>query len=278
MDSLRQLLAPSRIALDVPAPSWQEAIRHAGDLLESDGHSTAQYTQAMIDSVVANGPYIVLSPGFAFAHARPSSAVKRTSMSLVRLATPVEFGHKTNDPVTLVIALAATDNDTHLVAMQQLARIISDSSKREVLEQSTSVTKIQELFNTALAPQPPHAVATGTTSHAAMATTETTNSDTTAVASKGKLLTVCGNGLGTSLFLKNTLDDVLVRWGWAKHLTVEATDTISAKGKAQQADALLTSGAIAQALGNVGVPVYVINDFSSATEIDAALRSIYITE
>lgn len=278
MDSLRQLLAPSRIALDVPASSWQEAIHSAGDLLERDGHSTAHYTQAMIDSVVDNGPYIVLSPGFAFAHARPSPEVKRTSMSLVRLAAPVEFGHKTNDPVTLVIALAATDNDTHLVAMQQLARIISDPSKRQVLEQSTSVTEIQELFSTAPAPQPSHAAAAGATSDMAMTTTDGTNSDATAVSSKGKLLTVCGNGLGTSLFLKNTLDDVLMRWGWAKYLTVEATDTISAKGKARQVDALLTSGAIAQALGDVGVPVYVIDDFSSATEIDAALRSIYITE
>lgn len=108
--------------------------------------------------------------------------------------------------------------------------------------------------------------------------TDSTDSDSTAVSSTGKLLTVCGNGLGTSLFLKNTLDDVLMRWGWAPYLTVEATDTISAKGKAKQADALFTSSAIAQALGDVGVPVYVIDDFSSATEIDAALRSIYTTE
>ena len=272
MDSLKHLLAPSRIALDVPAASWQEAIRHAGDLLEQEGHSTAQYTQAMIDSVADNGPYIVLSPGFAFAHARPSPAVKRTSMSLVRLAQPVEFGHKTNDPVTLVIALAATDNDAHLAAMQQLARIISDPAKRQVLEHATSITEIHELFDADPAPQPAHAAATRTTTPAAMDT------DSTAVSSTGKLLTVCGNGLGTSLFLKNTLDDVLMRWGWAPYLTVEATDTISAKGKAKQADALFTSSAIAQALGDVGVPVYVIDDFSSATEIDAALRSIYTTE
>ncbi|MGV3283669.1 PTS sugar transporter subunit IIB, partial [Corynebacterium sp. 11254D000AR] len=95
------------------------------------------------------------------------------------------------------------------------------------------------------------------------------------VESKGKILTVCGNGLGTSLFLKNTLDGVLDEWGWSPYFTVEATDTISAKGRASEADVLLTSGEIAAALGDVGVPVYVIDNFTSAAELDRALREIY---
>lgn len=93
--------------------------------------------------------------------------------------------------------------------------------------------------------------------------------------SKHLILTVCGNGVGTSLFLKNTTEQVLDRWGWTPYLSVEATDTISAKGKAKDADVLLTSGAIAQALGDVGVPVEVIENFTSTTEIDAALRRLY---
>ncbi|WKD61284.1 Ascorbate-specific phosphotransferase enzyme IIB component [Corynebacterium ciconiae DSM 44920] len=93
--------------------------------------------------------------------------------------------------------------------------------------------------------------------------------------SKGKILTVCGNGLGTSLFLKNTLEQVLDQWGWTPYLTVEATDTISAKGRAGEADFLLTSGAIAATLGDVGVPVYVIDDFTSTQQVDTALRSLY---
>ena len=89
------------------------------------------------------------------------------------------------------------------------------------------------------------------------------------------ILTVCGNGLGTSLFLKNTLEQVLTAWGWAPFLTVEATDTISAKGKAKDADLILTSGEIARTLGDVGVPVRVIENFTSTAEIDAALRDSY---
>ncbi|MBO3138427.1 PTS sugar transporter subunit IIB, partial [Dermatophilus congolensis] len=95
------------------------------------------------------------------------------------------------------------------------------------------------------------------------------------IPSKGFILTVCGNGLGTSLFLKNTLESVLTTWGWDKYIRVEATDTISARGRAKEADVLLTSGAIAAALGEVGVPVVVIDDFTSSPQIDAALRYVY---
>ncbi len=90
-----------------------------------------------------------------------------------------------------------------------------------------------------------------------------------------KILTVCGNGVGTSLFLKQTLEGVLERWGWSGHVTVEATDTISAKGKANEAVAILTSREIARTLGDVGVPVKVVEDFTSAAEADRVLRDTY---
>lgn len=96
-----------------------------------------------------------------------------------------------------------------------------------------------------------------------------------AVPSKGRILTVCGNGVGTSIFLKNTLEQVLGSWGWAPYISVEATDTISAKGKAKEVDLVLTSGAIADSLGDVGTPVHVIGDFTSKQEIDEALRRWY---
>mgnify|MGYP001688626135 FL=1 len=86
---------------------------------------------------------------------------------------------------------------------------------------------------------------------------------------------MCGNGLGTSLFLKNTLESVLEAWGWGSYITVEATDTISAKGKAKEADCILTSGEIARTLGDVGIPVRVIDNFTSQREIDTALRELY---
>lgn len=275
MSTISQFLAPSRITLDVPASTWQAAIRLAGNLLETEDVATADYTDAMIDTVKTKGPYIVIAPGFAFAHAQFSTAVKTTGMSVVRLREPVKFGHETNDPVHIVWALAATDHSAHLAAMKQIARVIGDGERRQALETAATPEEFLAILDT------PPASATAkpqVTGHREVTSANASTSVGDAVPSTGKILTVCGNGLGTSLFLKNTLDELLLRWGWAKYMTVEATDTISAKGKAKEADAILTSGAIAQALGDVGVPVRVIQDFTSLSEIDAALRSLYVVE
>lgn len=268
MTALSELLTHETIALDEEADDWQDAIRLAGGLLESAGIAESAYTQAMVDSVHQNGPYIVLAPGFAFPHARPSEAVHRTGMSWVRLASPVEFGSRANDPVTLVVALAATDSSTHQQAMASLATVLTDTSLRASLDAATTPAEV-------------HAILRGDASLDAAAAAPSDDAEPARPAGEGggrtrdHILTVCGNGLGTSLFLKNTLEQVLDRWGWGRLITVEATDTVSARGKAKDADLILTSGEIARALGDVGVPVVVIENFTSQREIDAALRASY---
>ncbi|GJF08653.1 PTS sugar transporter [Mycolicibacterium cyprinidarum] len=253
MSALADLLAEDRVGLDLTAETWQEAVRAAGALLEHAGVADRDYTESMIDNVETNGPYIVVAPGFAFAHARPSPAVHRTGMSWVRLAQPVAFGHKTNDPVTLVVALAATDAGAHNTAMAELAKVLGNTQQRAALDAATTPAELL-------------AVLGGTTEAAAAAQGKQ---------STNLILTVCGNGLGTSLFLKNTLEQVLQTWGWAPHISVEATDSMSAKGKAKSADLILTSGEIAKTLGDVGVPVKVIDNFTSTAEVDAVLRDSY---
>lgn len=274
MSMLNELLAPGAVNLHGQARTWPEAIRLAGGLLEQAGTATADYTEAMVASIEDNGPYIVVAPGFAFAHARPSAAVKQTSISWVRLDAPVEFGHKSNDPVSLVVALAATDATAHLKAMQELASLLGNKQARARLDEVADEAQLRQVLE-----QVAGGVAGNVGKHAAPATSTAAKPArahaANTVASKGKIYTVCGNGLGTSLFLKNTLDQVLDAWGWSKYLTVEATDTISAKGRAKEADFLLTSGEIAATLGDVGVPVHVIEDFTSLSEIDAALRELY---
>ncbi|MBE3001929.1 PTS sugar transporter subunit IIA [Nocardiopsis sp. HNM0947] len=308
MASLDELISDESIVLDVQAADWQDAIRSAGALLESAGVSTEAYTQAMVDNVTENGPYIVVAPGFAFAHARPSGAVLRTGMSWVRLAEPVAFGHESHDPVDLVVALAAEDSSAHTRAMADLAKILGKPDKRAALDAARSPAEVRAILTgqePAPAPATGTAGSTGTTGTAGTAgttgtagtagTTATANTPGTTAApeeahaggasaaapsgSAGEdwhlVLTVCGNGLGTSLFLKNTLEQVLDTWGWSRFLTVEATDTISARGRAGEAKAILTSEEIARTLGDVGVPVRVIENFTSTDELDAALRDLY---
>ncbi|HIW90208.1 MAG TPA: PTS sugar transporter subunit IIA [Candidatus Corynebacterium avicola] len=268
MSTLTSLLTEDRISLDAAAADWRAAVSLSGDLLEHSGAIDAAYTQAMIDSVVDNGPYIVVAPGFAFAHARPSDAVHDTALSWVRLAEPVEFGHEKNDPVTLVVALAATDATTHTSAMAELAKVVGKRSTRKALDEAATPAEILAILEGRA-----DAASSGasTTASYSIADGERYPGGDT----RNHILTVCGNGLGTSLFLKNTTEDVLKLWGWDSLVSVEATDTISAKGKSNDADLILTSGEIAKTLGDPGIPVWVVENFTSTREIDAALRELY---
>src|SRR5699024_7515540 len=134
MSQLSALVDPAAIALDARAQDWREAIRVSGELLVATGATDGAYTDAMIRTVEQHGPYIVLAPGFALAHSRPDESVHRTALSFVRLAEPVAFGHEANDPVTLVMALAAADASAHQTALAALAGVLADPRGRRALD------------------------------------------------------------------------------------------------------------------------------------------------
>src|SRR5919107_2424795 len=130
---LTQLLPVDAIRIGATAADWRAAVRLAGDALVASGATTPAYTDEMVATVEQLGPYIVIAPGIALAHSRPSPAVLRAGISLVTLLQPVAFGHRQNDPVRLVIGLAAVDEEGHITALSTLAEFLSDETRREGL-------------------------------------------------------------------------------------------------------------------------------------------------
>ena len=145
-DNLATAFRPEAVLLHRSAGSWREAIALAGSGLVAAGVATEAYTQAMIDVVEANGPYIVIAPGFALAHARPSAEVLRWGMSLVTLAEPVEFGSGANDPVSVVVGLAAVDKDQHIRALQLLGEKLIEPNFVNSLLTVADFTGFQKLL------------------------------------------------------------------------------------------------------------------------------------
>lgn len=101
------------------------AISLVGDLLVASGKATSTYVASMLEAVEIFGPYIVIAPGIALAHGKPSDAVLETGLSLLILEQSIEFQHSQNDPVRLVFGLAATDHESHLELMAELAEFLS---------------------------------------------------------------------------------------------------------------------------------------------------------
>ncbi|WEV69245.1 PTS sugar transporter subunit IIA [Bifidobacterium sp. ESL0775] len=140
-------LPDSSFLLDVPAKDWKDAIRLAGKGLVASGFTTDAYTDEMIATVEKMGPYIVIAPGMALAHSRPSDAVLHTGLSWVRLSTPVEFGNKANDPVTLVIGLAGHDESEHIKVMSAIAGALSKPEKVKALADAKTPEAIRDILN-----------------------------------------------------------------------------------------------------------------------------------
>ncbi len=131
--ALSRLLDRAAVRIGAPAADWRAAVRASGEALVATGATDPAYTDEMIATVDELGPYIVIAPGIALAHSRPSPAVHRAALSLVTLLEPVEFGHRDNDPVRLVIGLAAPDDEGHVSALATLAEFLSEEPRREAL-------------------------------------------------------------------------------------------------------------------------------------------------
>ncbi|MBP2653436.1 MAG: system L-ascorbate-specific transporter subunit [Firmicutes bacterium] len=147
MINLRDMLNQETILLQAEADDWQAAVRLGGQLLIDSGVAEPRYIDAIIQCTIEFGPYYVLAPGLAMPHARPEHGVKKTGFSLMTLRTPVPFGHTENDPVDILIFLAAADSSSHLEAMSQIVTVFSDDEAFAKIRQAKDANQINELLN-----------------------------------------------------------------------------------------------------------------------------------
>ncbi len=144
---LTQYLTPAVIELQVEADSWETAVTAAGSLLVKVKKCTPGYVQAMIAAVREMGPYIVLAPGLALAHARPEDGVLAMGISLVTLKNPVEFGSEANDPVSLILAFGGTDSKSHVGLLSTLAQFLEDDDRRNHLAKAQRVADVLQIID-----------------------------------------------------------------------------------------------------------------------------------
>jgi mannitol/fructose-specific phosphotransferase system IIA component (Ntr-type) len=144
--NLRDLLRPQLVDVSVKAKDWEDAVRKAGSLLVADDAIEARFIDAMIQVAKDLGPYIVVAPGIALPHARPEDGVKKGSIGIMTLDPPIPFGNERNDPVFLVVTLAAVDNEQHVTGLAQMAAVLGDEELVERIRATKDKDEILEIM------------------------------------------------------------------------------------------------------------------------------------
>lgn len=139
-------LPVSAIVIGAHAADWRAAVTLAGDALAASGVARPEYSREMIRMIEEHGPYVVIAPGLALAHARPGPEVLGDGLSVVTLAEPVSFGHPYNDPVSVILGLAILTADRHLAAVAAVANIFNDSTAIADLAAATTAAEVQQIM------------------------------------------------------------------------------------------------------------------------------------
>jgi PTS system ascorbate-specific IIA component len=144
--NLRELLRPQLTDVGVKVDDWREAIRVAGRLLVDDQAAEPRFVEAMIKVAEDLGPYIVVAPGIALPHARPEDGVLKASMAMITLDPPIDFGNERNDPVYIVVALAAKDNEQHVEGLAEMAKVLGQEDLVEGLKKAESKAVLLQIM------------------------------------------------------------------------------------------------------------------------------------
>ncbi|MBR5341924.1 MAG: PTS sugar transporter subunit IIA [Erysipelotrichaceae bacterium] len=139
-----ELVSIDNIDVRVEAEDWKDAIRKAGQLLLDKGDIESAYIEDMIASIETLGPYIVITKGFALAHAAPCEAVKNNAVSLINLKNEINFGSQ-NDPVRVVMCLACVDKESHI---GKLSKIAMKLMEKDMIEKLANCDSKEELYKT----------------------------------------------------------------------------------------------------------------------------------
>lgn len=139
-------LPEAAIVIRAHAADWREAVRIAGGALADSGAAKPGYASEMIRMIEENGPYVVIAPGLALAHARPGDQVLADGLAVVTLAEPVPFGHPHNDPVRVVLGLAVTSITGHLESIADLANVFNDSQTIPRIADAPDAETVQQIL------------------------------------------------------------------------------------------------------------------------------------
>ena len=123
---------------------WEESIRLAAEPLIEKKSIFPKYVEAMLGDIERWGFYVVLRESVAMPHSRPENGVLKTSMSLLKLNKPVEYGENL---IYLIFVLAAKDSEEHIEALTSFSELLQNEEDVELLIKAGNIDDIRKIIN-----------------------------------------------------------------------------------------------------------------------------------
>ena len=140
-----EIISSDKVQVLEQVESWREAINIAASPLQEQGYFQQAYIDDMIHSVEKLGPYIVIAPEIAIAHARPNNNVKKIGLSLLKLNQHINFSEE-GHYASLVFVLSAIDNEGHLEVLSSLATTLGNQQTVKNLLNAQTSSEIINIF------------------------------------------------------------------------------------------------------------------------------------
>ena len=122
------IIKEEHIQIKEKVSNWEESIQIAAQPLLEVGYFNQAYINSMIQSVHDMGPYIVIAPEIAIAHARPNDDVHKVGLSLLKLNEHINFSDNSHY-ASLIFVLSATI----LSDKETVQSLIDANSKSEII-------------------------------------------------------------------------------------------------------------------------------------------------
>ncbi|MEY4989956.1 MAG: hypothetical protein RIS08_182 [Actinomycetota bacterium] len=142
---LASAFGPNSISLHTDPSDFESAVSLAIQNLVIDYKAKPEYVDEVLGNLRALGPYFVIAPGIALAHAKPSAAVLEVGFSLAKFDQPLVSG-SSNDPVRLVFAFCAVDSSSHIELLGEFANWLSTPGIVNSLQNASAESVIRSLL------------------------------------------------------------------------------------------------------------------------------------
>lgn len=125
------------------AQMWEDGIQSASQPLLQSGCIVHEYIEKMIELVRKYGPYIVISPAIAIAHAQPEDGVSGLGVTLRLYPKGLSIG---NANVKLLFVLATPNQSDHLHILQNIASLNDHPETMDELLQCQNTEQVLALL------------------------------------------------------------------------------------------------------------------------------------